>query len=71
MFFVIPPLTLLLPSTLTERFVRYLPSNAGSTLFGGATVGHPLAPWTGFAAMCSYAVVLLGISAWRLRRADA
>ncbi len=70
-FFVVPPLTLLLPSSLTDHFVQYLPSNAGSELIGGAPVAFPLAPWTGFAVMCGYAAVLLGVAAWRLQRADA
>jgi ABC-type transport system involved in multi-copper enzyme maturation permease subunit len=33
--------------------------------------GHPLSPWTGFAVLCGYAVVLTGLAAWRLRRRDA
>ncbi len=71
-FFVIPPLTLLLPASLTEHFVRYLPSSIGTALTNGTTVaGNSLAPWTGFAVLCGYAVVLIGIAAWRLRRADA
>lgn len=36
-------------------------------LFGG----HQLGPWTGFAVLCGYAVVLTGLAAWRLRRRDA
>ena len=36
-------------------------------LFGG----HQLSPWTGFALLCGYAVVLTGLAAWRLRRRDA
>ena len=71
-FFVIPPLTLLLPASLTDQFVQYLPSNAGTGIMGaGFGVAHPLAPWTGFAVLCGYAVVLIGFAAWRLRRADA
>ena len=31
-FFVIPPLTLLLPASLTDHFVQYLPSNLGGVL---------------------------------------
>jgi hypothetical protein len=30
-----------------------------------------LAPWTGFAVFCAYAVVLLGLGAARMRRGDA
>jgi hypothetical protein len=33
-------------------------------LFGG----HQPGPWTGFAVLCGYAVVLTGLAAWRLRR---
>jgi ABC-2 type transport system permease protein len=71
-FFVIPPLTLLLPASWTDHFVQYLPSNAGGMLIDGTYgVAHPLSPWTGFAVMCAYAAVLLSFAAWRLRRADA
>ena len=71
-FFVIPPLTLLLPASMTDRFVQYLPANIGGVLTGGTSgVSHPLAPWTGFAVLCGYAAVLIGFAAWRLRRVDA
>jgi ABC-type transport system involved in multi-copper enzyme maturation permease subunit len=71
-FFVIPPMTLLLPKSWSGHFVQYLPSNAGGMLIDGTYgVTHPLAPWTGFAVMCAYALVLIGFAAWRLRRADA
>ncbi len=71
-FFVIPPLTGLLPSSWSSHFAPYLPSNAGEVLFGGARgLADPLAPWTGFGVLCAYAVVLIGFAAWRLRRADA
>ena len=71
-FFVIPPLTLLLPSSWTEHFVQYLPSTIGGELVTGDTgVANSLAPWTGFGVMCGYAAVLIGFAAWRLRRVDA
>jgi ABC-2 type transport system permease protein len=71
-FFMLPPLTLLLPAAWSARFVQYLPSIAGDRLFSGSLgVTHPLPPWTGFAVMCSYATVLIGLAAWRLRRVDA
>jgi ABC-2 type transport system permease protein len=71
-FFVVPPLTLLLPASWTDHFVQYLPSNAGSVLIDGSFgVAHPLSPWIGFAVMCGYAILLVGIAGWRLRRADA
>ncbi len=71
-FFVIPPLTLLLPASWSAHFVQYLPSSIGAVLTDGTTTaGNSLAPWTGFAVLCGYAVVLIGFAAWRLRRADA
>lgn len=71
-FFVIPPLTLLLPTSWTAHFVQYLPSSIGTVLTDGATVAaNSLAPWTGFAVLCGYALILTGFAAWRLRRADA
>ena len=71
-FFVIPPLTLLLPASVSEHFVRYLPSTIGGVLTGSSSAtADPLAPWTGFAVLCGCAVILIGIAAWRLRRVDA
>jgi ABC-type transport system involved in multi-copper enzyme maturation permease subunit len=71
-FFVIPPLTLLLPASVTDHFVQYLPSSIGGVLIGGTSAGpHTLAPWTGFGVLCGYAALLIGLAAWRLRRADA
>ena len=71
-FFVIPPLTGLLPASWSSHFVQYLPSNAGEGLFGGTRgLAHPLGPWAGFGLLGAYAVVMIGFAAWRLRRADA
>jgi ABC-type transport system involved in multi-copper enzyme maturation permease subunit len=71
-FFVIPPLTMVLPAAWTAHFVQYLPSNAGAMLLDGTYgVAHPLAPWTGFAVMCAFLAVVTGLAAWRLRDKDA
>lgn len=71
-FFVIPPLTELLPASWSSHFAQYLPSNAGGSLFGDTSdLAHPLSPWVGFGVLCTYAVVLITLAAWRLRRADA
>jgi ABC-2 type transport system permease protein len=71
-FFVVPPLTSLLPDSWTSHFVQYLPSNAGQVLFGGTRdLHHALSPWAGFTVLCGYAVVLIACAAWRLRRTDA
>ena len=71
-FFVIPPLTGLLPASISDHLTQYLPSNAGEALWGGTQgVANALSPWTGFAVLCGYAVVLIAAAAWRLKRADA
>jgi ABC-2 type transport system permease protein len=71
LFFVIPIVVGTLPHTITG-FAPYLPSNAGGALWGqSATSAHALSPWTGFAVLCGYAVVLTAAAAWQLRRRDA
>ena len=70
-FFVIPIVAGTLPHSITG-FEPYLPSNAGGALWGqSATSAHALSPWTGFAVLCGYAIVLTGLAAWQLRRRDA
>jgi uncharacterized membrane protein len=32
---------------------------------------YPLAPWTGFAVLCGYAVLAMGLAVFLLRRRDA
>ena len=71
-FFVIPPLTGLLPASISDHLSQYLPSYAGDAVWGGArSVTDALSPWTGFAVLCGYAVVLIAAAAVRLRRVDA
>ena len=50
---------------------RFLPSNAGDAMWGGAIGPRSLSSWTGFALLCGYAVVLVAVGAWRLKRGDA
>jgi ABC-2 type transport system permease protein len=72
MFLVVPLVAAYLPQSI-KGFAPYLPSNAGGTIWGAGKLfgGHQLGPWTGFAVLCGYAVVLTGLAAWRLRRRDA
>jgi ABC-2 type transport system permease protein len=71
-FLVIPLVTAYLPPSI-KGFAPYLPSNAGGDVWGAGKLfgGYQLGPWTGFAVLCGYAVVLVGLAAWRLRRRDA
>jgi ABC-2 type transport system permease protein len=72
MFLVVPLVAAHLPASITG-FTPYLPSNAGGDIWGAGKLfgGHQLSPWTGFAVLCGYAVVLTALAAWRLRRRDA
>jgi ABC-2 type transport system permease protein len=70
-FFVIPIVVEALPQNI-KGFAPYLPSNAGGALWGqGPTGANALSPWTGFAVLCGYAIVLTALAAWQLRRRDA
>jgi ABC-2 type transport system permease protein len=71
-FFVVPIVTNYLPHSI-QGLAPYLPSNAGGDLWGAGKLfgGQQLAPWTGFAVLCGYAIVLIVLAAWRLRHRDA
>jgi ABC-type transport system involved in multi-copper enzyme maturation permease subunit len=82
---VVFPLVLgvILPTAPSEWLLRYTPAAAfglqTSTLrYPQVTTGcipyhgcYPLAPWTGFAVMCAWAVLALGTAAFLLSRRDA
>jgi len=71
-FFILPPLADLLPSSVSDHLTKYLPSNAGSAIWGGThEVQHALSPWGGFGLLCGYAVILIAAAVWRLRHSDA
>ncbi len=71
-FFVLPPLMNLLPDSWSNTITPYLPSQAAAALFRSHTPeGQTLAPWAGFAVLCGYAVVLVAVAAWQLRKRDA
>ena len=69
-FFVIPIVVGVLPHSI-KGFAPYLPSNAGGALWGQGVRAQALSPWTGFAVLCGYAIVLIALAAWQLRRRDA
>jgi ABC-2 type transport system permease protein len=72
LFFVFPPLTLLLPSSWTSKFVQYLPSNAGEAMYGATRrVDDALSPGAGFLVLALWTAALIGAAAWRMRRVDA
>jgi ABC-2 family transporter protein len=53
---------------LQTSTLRYPQVTTGCTPYHGC---YPLAPWTGFAVMCAWAVLTLGVAGYLLHRRDA
>ena len=70
LLFVVPPLMGILPASWNNAISPYLPSNAGQQIMSAVKVPHMLAPWTGFALFCGYALAVLGVAAVLLVRRD-
>ena len=69
MFFVIPPLMNLLPSSWANHIGPYLPSNAGEALWGHPSGTH-LSAAAGLGVLCLWAAAVVGAAAFRLKRQD-
>jgi ABC-2 type transport system permease protein len=70
LFFVIPPILDLLPSSWANNIGPYLPGNAGQAFWGRPDGAH-LAPWAGFGVLCGWTVFAVILAAVRLTRRDA
>jgi len=70
-FFVLPLVAQAALPRSVAGLARFLPSNAGDAMWGGAIGPRSLSAWSGFALLCGYAVVLVAVAGWRLRRGDA
>jgi hypothetical protein len=68
--FVLPVLASFLPSSL-EAIEKYLPSNAGQVIIGGAGGSDTLTPWVGLGVFALYAVAVLAAAAFTLVHRDA
>jgi ABC-type transport system involved in multi-copper enzyme maturation permease subunit len=69
-FFVLPPLMDVLPSSWNNAISPYLPSNAGRSIIQLTNDGN-LRPLPGFALFCGYALLALAVGAVVLKRRDA
>src|SRR5207253_4134606 len=58
-FFVIPPLMNVLPTSWNHAISPYLPSSAGRDVFSITTGSHDLGHWTGFGLFCGYTAATL------------
>ena len=70
-FFVLPGLVEILPSTTANAIHPYLPSNAGGAIAQALADGNTFSPWGGFALFCGYTVAVIVIAAVLLLRRDA
>ena len=71
-FLVIPPLTMLLPNSVSDRITPYMPPNAGGSMYSGnGGLAHSLSPFAGFLALGAFLVLLVAAAAFRLQRSDA
>jgi ABC-type transport system involved in multi-copper enzyme maturation permease subunit len=72
---VLPLIVQALPTSLSDAVARYLPANIGLVMFSTNglpdRIGPAFSPWTGFALLVLYTVVILGIGCWVLVRRDA
>ena len=64
-------LAALLPSSWQDTVGRYLPMNAGNTIYTVRPEAHMLGPWAGFGVFCLYAAAALAAGFALIGRRDA
>jgi ABC-type transport system involved in multi-copper enzyme maturation permease subunit len=69
-FFVIPPLMNLLPTSWNNAISQYLPSEAGRQVFALHHSAHTLQPLAGGLVLAGYCAVAIVVAAVLLRRRD-
>jgi ABC-2 type transport system permease protein len=70
-FFVIPPLLTILPTSWNNAISQYLPSEAGRQLFALHQAAHSLSPAAGGLLMLGYCALVVTVAAVLLVRRDA
>jgi ABC-type Fe3+ transport system permease subunit len=70
-FFVIPPLLDILPTSWNNAVSPYLPNNAGRSIFSLTHGAHSLAWGPGLGLFCVYCAIAIAIAAVLLVRRDA
>lgn len=69
-FFVLPPLMNVLPTSWNNAISPYLPSNAGRAILSITPDPTSLGPWVGFGLFCGYAAATIAVAAVLLVRRD-
>jgi hypothetical protein len=70
-FFVLPGLVEILPSTTANAIHPYLPNNAGGAVAQALADPNQFSAWGGFTLFCGYTVAVIAIAAVLLLRRDA
>jgi hypothetical protein len=70
-FFVIPPLLDILPTSWHNSIAPYLPDAAGRSIFSYTHDAHTLHPGAGLALFCGYCALTIIAAAVMLKRRDA
>lgn len=70
-FFVIPPLLNIIPSSWNDAIAPWLPDSAARAVFQFTHDSHSLSPGSGAAVFCGYTVLAVAIAAMLLVRRDA
>jgi ABC-2 type transport system permease protein len=69
--FILPIITAVLPSSMSDSVARFLPADIGTVMISGHYHGtERFGPWTGFALLAAYAVATLVIGGVLLVRRD-
>jgi ABC-2 type transport system permease protein len=68
---VIPLVSTFLPAAWSDHLTRYLPAQAGMSVFRVVPDATSLSPWTGFAVLVGYAALALIVGGLLLVRRDA
>jgi ABC-type Fe3+ transport system permease subunit len=69
-FFIVPPLLNVLPSSWNDAVAPWLPDSAARAIFQLTHDAHSLAPGPGLALFCGYAALAVGVAAALLVRRD-
>jgi ABC-type transport system involved in multi-copper enzyme maturation permease subunit len=69
-FFVVPPLLLLLPSSWRDPIQPYLPNNAAQAMGTLSNDSHTLNPGPGAIVFIAYCLIAIAVAAFLMRRRD-
>jgi ABC-type transport system involved in multi-copper enzyme maturation permease subunit len=71
LMFVLPGISDILPSSLSNSINPYLPSVAGTEVASTHAQAYTFSAWGGFALFCGYTVLAVAVAAYLLKRRDA